>query len=275
MTLKKKIFWSNCFPFYSCKAAEWSYFAVLFLQFKEFELYWGPVLRSVHTFSWFLKSNYSSDFGHAETGSEAKKRVAFRREIFCPYFEVEWEHGVWRKIRFVVSGFLFTCGNFTLIFYFFFDFLDRIFFLKGFHNPFVVRSLSSFLSSQCKFFELYIRTCHAMFLTSSNKNFSLYLSSQLVQHFFCFVVWRSFSFYICSHSKAEEVRFSEWLLPLTNSLCARDVISHSLKEKFFAWLKFDHKWLTSLNKNDFRTLKVKFNVNFLMVKGTHICSKGP
>ena len=59
---------------------------LVFLQFKEFELYWGAVffffLRSVHTFSWFLKSNWSSDFGHAETGNGAKKRVVLRREIF-------------------------------------------------------------------------------------------------------------------------------------------------------------------------------------------------
>ena len=39
-------------------------------------------LRSVHTFSWFLESNWSGDFGHAETGSEAKKRVVLRREFF-------------------------------------------------------------------------------------------------------------------------------------------------------------------------------------------------
>ena len=39
-------------------------------------------LRSVHKISWFLKSNWSSDFGHAETGSGAKKRVVLRREIF-------------------------------------------------------------------------------------------------------------------------------------------------------------------------------------------------
>ena len=46
----------------------------VFLQFKKFALYWGAVffLRSVHKFSWFLKSNWSSDFGHAETGSGAK-----------------------------------------------------------------------------------------------------------------------------------------------------------------------------------------------------------
>ena len=39
-------------------------------------------LRSVHTFSWFLKSNWSSDFGHAETGNGAKMWVVLRREIF-------------------------------------------------------------------------------------------------------------------------------------------------------------------------------------------------
>ena len=38
-------------------------------------------LRSVHTFS-FLKSNWISDFGHVETGSEAKKRLVLRREFF-------------------------------------------------------------------------------------------------------------------------------------------------------------------------------------------------
>ena len=56
----------------------------IWLQFKEFELYWGAVffLRSVHTFSLFLKSNWSSDFGHAETGNGAKMRVVLRREFF-------------------------------------------------------------------------------------------------------------------------------------------------------------------------------------------------
>ena len=39
-------------------------------------------LRSVYIFSYFLKSNGSSDFGQAETGNEAKKRVVLRREIF-------------------------------------------------------------------------------------------------------------------------------------------------------------------------------------------------
>ena len=126
-------------------------------------------------------------------------------EFFGSNFEVEWENGVWTKIRVLASGF-FTCGYLTL--FFTLHLLGSEFFLSGFPNPFVVRSKSSFLLSQWKFFELYVRTCPAMF--------------------FCFVVWRSFSFYICSHSKAEKVNFSEWLLPLTNGICARDVISHSL-----------------------------------------------
>ena len=32
-------------------------------------------LRSVHTYSWFLKSNWRDDFSHAETRSGTKKRV--------------------------------------------------------------------------------------------------------------------------------------------------------------------------------------------------------
>ena len=58
---------------------------------NEFELYWGAVffLRSVHTFSSFLNSNCSSDFGHAEIGNVAKKRVVMRREIFRSNFKEE------------------------------------------------------------------------------------------------------------------------------------------------------------------------------------------
>ena len=66
---------------------------------------------------------------------------------------------------------LFT-HQFHFDFYSVFNFLDRIFFRNGFPNPFIVRSWSSFLFSPCKFFELCVRTCPAMF--------------------FCFVVWRFF-----------------------------------------------------------------------------------
>ena len=42
-------------------------------------------LRSVHTFSRFLKSNWSRDFGQAERVSGAKKRVVLRQEILKLY----------------------------------------------------------------------------------------------------------------------------------------------------------------------------------------------
>ena len=60
--------------------------------------------------------------------------------------------------------------------------------------------------------------------------------------FFCFVVWRYFSFYIYSTSKAENCKFSEWLLPLTNSIWAREVILTLLLKNFraFAWFDFNH-----------------------------------
>ena len=36
-----------------------------------------------------LKSNWSSDFGHAETGNGAKKRLVLRREFFRSNFKVK------------------------------------------------------------------------------------------------------------------------------------------------------------------------------------------
>ena len=99
-------------------------------------------LRSVHTFWWFLKSNWSRDFCHAETGNRAKKRVVLRREISRSKFKVEWENDVWTKIRFLASGFLFTCSNFTLIFTVFSIFWIE-FFLNDCSNLFIVRSRSN------------------------------------------------------------------------------------------------------------------------------------
>ena len=130
-------------------------------------------LRSLHTFSWFLKSNWSSDFGHAETGNGPKSEWFCGVNFFRSNFKAEWEYGVWTKIRFIGSGFLFTCGNFTLIFSVFRFFVSD-FFLNGFSNPFIVRSRSSFLLSQWKLFELYVRTCPAMFFFTSSNFFSLY-----------------------------------------------------------------------------------------------------
>ena len=110
------------------------------------------------------------------------------------------------NFHFSLVVFLFTCGILTLIFCFSYFLND--FFKNGFLNSLIVHSRSSFLFRQWKFFELYVRTCPAMFFVSSSDAL--------------------FSFYICSHSKAEKVKCFEWLLPLTNGICARDLISHSL-----------------------------------------------
>ena len=64
--------------------------------------------------------------------------------LFCSIFKVECENGVWTKIRFLGSCFLFTCGNFTLIFTVFSIFWIG-FFLNGFPNPFKAHSRPSFL----------------------------------------------------------------------------------------------------------------------------------
>ena len=99
-------------------------------------------LRPVHTFSWFLKSNSSVDFGHAETGSGAKKRVVLLRKFFRSNFKVEWKNGVWKNIRFLASGFLITCGDFTSVFYYLFSIFGSDFFSKWFsqtiHSSFQV-----------------------------------------------------------------------------------------------------------------------------------------
>ena len=58
-------------------------FRRLFLQLKEFEVYWGAVFFLKDMFTHFHKfsSNWNSDFGHAVTQSEAKRRVVLRREF--------------------------------------------------------------------------------------------------------------------------------------------------------------------------------------------------
>ena len=62
--------------------------------------------------------------------------------FFCSKLEVEWEKGVWTKIRFLASSFLFTFANFTLVFnVFFFDFWIG-FFSKWFSQSII----SSFLA---------------------------------------------------------------------------------------------------------------------------------
>ena len=134
--LKKEIeFWMYLLPSHvTCLLidASASQPAIIALLFFKFQRNWIVLrrclfLRSFHTFSWFLEPNWSSDFGHAETGSGAEKRVVLRREIICSNIKVEWEYGVWTNIRFLASDFLFTCGNFTLNFNVYFEFLTRIY----------------------------------------------------------------------------------------------------------------------------------------------------
>ena len=60
-----------------------------------------------------------------------KQKMERKSEWFCGVkmfrsnLKVEYENGVW---LFFCSGFLFICGNFTLVFTGFFSFLDRMFF---------------------------------------------------------------------------------------------------------------------------------------------------
>ena len=78
-----------------------------------------------------------------------------------------------QKFAFSLVVFLFTCGNFTLIFTVFSIFWIGFYFLNGFPNPFIVPSRPSFLFSQWNFFELYVRTCPAMFFFISSSRFLL------------------------------------------------------------------------------------------------------
>ena len=77
-------------------------------------------------------------FGHAETGSGAKKRTVFRRELFFPFLFVSSERMVYEQKFSFASGFLFTCGIFALIFALF-DFLKEFYskcFSQSSHSPF-------------------------------------------------------------------------------------------------------------------------------------------
>ena len=125
-----------------------------------------------------------------------KQAVERKSEWFCGVklfrskYKVEWENGIWLKVRFLAYDSLFTCGNSTLSFAVF-QFFGSNFFLNGFPNPFIVRSRSSFLFSQWNYFELYIRTCLAMFFYFlEQQNGSLYLILRLFQRF----AWNLFDF---------------------------------------------------------------------------------
>ena len=101
-------------------------------------------LRSVHTFSWFLKSNWSSDFGHAET-EWSEKRVVLRREMFSLYFWSRERKRCSNKNSLSRWWFFVHMQQFHLDFHCFFDFLDRIFFSNWFSQSVIVRSRPSFV----------------------------------------------------------------------------------------------------------------------------------
>ena len=116
-------------------------------------------------------------------------------------------------------------------------------------------SRSSFLFNQWEFFELYARTCPAMFFVSSSDAL--------------------FRFTSVHTAKLKRSNFlSDFFLSLTAFAWVTSFLT-LFSQSIFAWLDFDHKWLTSLKKNDFCTLKLKFNLNLFKVKGTHMCRKGP
>ena len=69
----------------------------------------------------------------------------------------------------------------------------------------------------------------------------------LLCYFFLFRRLTLFFVYICSHSKAEKVKFSEWLLSHKQEFLRMTWHHFSLflsLAKVFAWSEFNHTWLT-------------------------------
>ena len=155
--------------FYSCEAVSWAELycgALGFLQFKDFELYWGAVFFKIcsHIFMIF-EVRLEKWFWSRRNKKWSEKASGFAAWIvFALNLKYSEKIVFERKFAFSLVVFCSHAAIWLLVFTFFFDFLDRIFFLNGFPNPFIVRSWSSFLFSQWKW--------NAMF--------------------FCFVVWRSF-----------------------------------------------------------------------------------
>ena len=80
-----------------------------------------------------------------------KQEMERKSEWFCGVnffrsnFKVEWENGVWTKIRSLGSGFFCSHAAISLWFLLFFRFFGSNFFLNGFPNPFTAHSRPSFL----------------------------------------------------------------------------------------------------------------------------------
>ena len=79
-------------------------------------------LRSVNTFSLFLKSNWNHDFDHAETVSGAKKKVVLRCDLFCFISDVR-QNGVEQKFAVSIRIFFVGMRHFDIDYYFLFAFL--------------------------------------------------------------------------------------------------------------------------------------------------------
>ena len=114
-------------------------------------------LGAVHAIFIFLKSIWIDDFGYAETGGAAEKRVVLRCEILSLEFSRRVTKRCLRKNSFSHFWFFFQIWQFDFVFRFF----DRIS-SKRFPNPFIVH----FGTSHWKFFQLYIRTFPAVFFNS-------------------------------------------------------------------------------------------------------------
>ena len=114
---------------------------LLFLQFKEFELYWSAVfsLRSVHTFSWFFEVKLEQWFWSRWNRKWSENGGWFCGVIFFrSNFKLSEKRVFEQNFCFLGSGLLFTCGKFTLIFTVF------LFFWIGFFNWFSESIHSSF-----------------------------------------------------------------------------------------------------------------------------------
>ena len=180
--------------------------------------------------------------------------------FFRSKFQVEWENGVWTKIRFLASGF-FSHTAISLWFLQFFRLFGSNFFLNGFHNPFIVRSWSSF--SQWKFFELYVRTCPAVFF---------YFVTIFVT-----IIWRHnhFKSAFCSfvHAISTEVRVTSFValsgasfflfIRVIKFLVTRLTSLSKLTSSLWSWLLF-----TLIERDEVKWVCVTLNEGYLRAANT-------
>ena len=102
--------------------------------------------------------------------------------------------------------FFYSHAAISFWFLLFFLFFGSDFFLNCFPNPFIVRSRSSFLFSRWKFFELYVRTCPAMFFNSSSPSMNLPTWLLGIDFFINFSDFYCFAVKIC----VSDVIFAFW-----------------------------------------------------------------